>query len=137
MESEVNRTMGRIEGGVRIDQIAEDQASHPSIYDPSHPQADSRGLSMLRTWMSCKKWLISQRLLEHSSLRSKLKYRKTSYDSNNRNVTEIAIMSITGLENIRTMADVRADQNRPVGGEDLDRNAFLRLFTTQLQNRIR
>ena len=32
------------------------------------------------------------------------------------------------------MADVRADQNRPVGGEDLDRNAFLRLFTTQLQN---
>ena len=43
-------------------------------------------------------------------------------------------MSITGLENIRTMADVRADQNRPVGGEDLDRNAFLRLFTTQLQN---
>ena len=43
MESEVNRTMGRIEGGVRIDQIAEDQASHPSIYDPSHPTADSRG----------------------------------------------------------------------------------------------
>ena len=89
---------------------------------------------MLRTWMSCKKWLISQRLLEHSVCDRGLKYRKTSYDSNNRNVTEIAIMSITGLENIRTMADVRADQNRPVGGEDLDRNAFLRLFTTQLQN---
>ena len=43
-------------------------------------------------------------------------------------------MSITGIENIRTMADVRAEREQPVGGGDLDRNAFLRLFTTQLQN---
>ena len=43
-------------------------------------------------------------------------------------------MSITGLENIKTTADLRAERSQPVGGGDLDRNAFLRLFTTQLQN---
>ena len=43
-------------------------------------------------------------------------------------------MSITGLDNIKTTADLRAERSRPVGGGDLDRNAFLRLFTTQLQN---
>ena len=38
------------------------------------------------------------------------------------------------IDNLRTVEDLRREQERPVGGEDLDRNAFLRLFTTQLQN---
>ena len=38
------------------------------------------------------------------------------------------------IDNLRTVEDLRREQARPVGGEDLDRNAFLRLFTTQLQN---
>ena len=42
-------------------------------------------------------------------------------------------MSITGLENIKTTADLRVERSQPVGGGDLE-NAFLRLFTTQLQN---
>jgi flagellar basal-body rod protein FlgC len=43
LESESDRALGRIEGGVRIAEIAEDQAPHPAIYDPSHPNADARG----------------------------------------------------------------------------------------------
>ena len=38
------------------------------------------------------------------------------------------------VENLRTVEDLRREREQPVGGEDLDRNAFLRLFTTQLQN---
>ena len=42
-------------------------------------------------------------------------------------------MSISGIEGIKTMSQLRAEQSAPVE-QDLDRNAFLRLFTTQLQN---
>lgn len=42
-------------------------------------------------------------------------------------------MSVSTLDSIKTMSQLRAEQNSPVV-QDLDRNAFLRLFTTQLQN---
>ena len=42
-------------------------------------------------------------------------------------------MSELSISGIRTTADVRADAAAPVE-EDLDRNAFLKLFTAQLQN---
>ena len=42
-------------------------------------------------------------------------------------------MSISAIEGIKTMSQLRAEQRAPVE-QDLDRNAFLRLFTTQLQN---
>ena len=47
MESEVNRTMGRIEGGVRIDQVAEDQASHPSCLLYTSPSPRDRQKSRM------------------------------------------------------------------------------------------
>ena len=43
MDSEMDRRLGRVQGSVRVSQVAEDQASHPSIYDPSHPDADRSG----------------------------------------------------------------------------------------------
>ena len=43
-------------------------------------------------------------------------------------------MNYTAIDGIRTVEDLKAEKNQPVGGGDLDRNAFLRLFTTQLQN---
>ena len=42
-------------------------------------------------------------------------------------------MSMSAIENIKTMSQLRAEQSQPVE-QELDRNAFLRLFTTQLQN---
>ncbi|MEK9876350.1 MAG: flagellar hook capping FlgD N-terminal domain-containing protein [Betaproteobacteria bacterium] len=42
-------------------------------------------------------------------------------------------MSLSTLDSIKTMSQLRAEQNSPVV-QDLDRNAFLRLITTQLQN---
>ncbi len=42
-------------------------------------------------------------------------------------------MSIPMIEGIKTISQLRTEQNQPVV-QDLDRNAFLRLFTTQLQN---
>ncbi len=42
-------------------------------------------------------------------------------------------MSLPTLEGIKTIDQLRAEQSRPVD-QELDRNAFLRLFTTQLQN---
>ncbi len=42
-------------------------------------------------------------------------------------------MSELSISGIRTTADLRADAAAPVE-EDLDRNAFLKLFTAQLQN---
>ena len=42
-------------------------------------------------------------------------------------------MTMTGIENIKTMSQLRAEQSQPVE-QDLDRNAFLQLFTAQLQN---
>ena len=43
-------------------------------------------------------------------------------------------MSDISLTGIRTTADLRAEASAPKPESDLDRNAFLRLFTTQLQN---
>lgn len=43
-------------------------------------------------------------------------------------------MSDLSLSGIRTAADLRAEAAAPKPEADLDRNAFLRLFTTQLQN---
>ena len=43
-------------------------------------------------------------------------------------------MNYTAIDGIRTVEDLKAEKNQPEGGGDLDRNAFLRLFTTQLQN---
>ena len=43
-------------------------------------------------------------------------------------------MSDLSLTGIRTTADLRAEAAAPKPESDLDRNAFLRLFTTQLQN---
>ena len=43
-------------------------------------------------------------------------------------------MNYTAIDGIRTVEDLKSEKNQPVGGGDLDRNAFLRLFTTQLQN---
>ena len=43
-------------------------------------------------------------------------------------------MNYTAIDGIRTVEDLKAEKNQPVGGGDLDRNAFLRIFTTQLQN---
>ena len=43
-------------------------------------------------------------------------------------------MSELSLTGIRTAADLRAEAAAPKPESDLDRNAFLRLFTTQLQN---
>ena len=43
-------------------------------------------------------------------------------------------MNYTTIDGIKTVEDLRAERNQPQGGGDLDRNAFLRLFTTQLQN---
>lgn len=42
-------------------------------------------------------------------------------------------MSLPTIEGIKTIDQLRAEQSRPVE-QELDRNAFLRLFTTQLQN---
>ena len=42
-------------------------------------------------------------------------------------------MSLPTVEGIKTIDQLRAEQSRPVD-QELDRNAFLRLFTTQLQN---
>ena len=43
-------------------------------------------------------------------------------------------MSDLNIGGIRTVADLRAEAAAPKPEADLDRNAFLRLFTTQLQN---
>lgn len=43
-------------------------------------------------------------------------------------------MSDLSISGIRTTADLRAEAAAPKPESDLDRNAFLRLFTTQLQN---
>lgn len=43
-------------------------------------------------------------------------------------------MSDLSLNGIRTSADLRAEASAPKPEEDLDRDAFLRLFTAQLQN---
>ena len=43
-------------------------------------------------------------------------------------------MSDLNIGGIRTTADLRAEAAAPKPESDLDRNAFLRLFTTQLQN---
>ena len=43
-------------------------------------------------------------------------------------------MSLPSIDGIRTMDDLLAERNRPRANQDLDRNAFLKLFTTQLQN---
>ena len=43
-------------------------------------------------------------------------------------------MSELNIGGIRTVADLRAEAAAPKPEADLDRNAFLRLFTTQLQN---
>ena len=43
-------------------------------------------------------------------------------------------MNDLNIGGIRTSADLRADAAAPKPEADLDRNAFLRLFTTQLQN---
>ena len=43
-------------------------------------------------------------------------------------------MSTLNLPGITTMADLKAQSRQPAPQADLDRNAFLRLFTTQLQN---
>ena len=43
-------------------------------------------------------------------------------------------MSDLNIGGIRTTADLRAEAAAPKPEADLDRNAFLRLFTTQLQN---
>ena len=42
-------------------------------------------------------------------------------------------MSLPSIEGLKTISELRAEQSQPVD-QDLDRNAFLRLFTTQLQN---
>ena len=42
-------------------------------------------------------------------------------------------MSELNIGGIRTVADLRAEAAAPKPEADLDRNAFLRLFTTQLQ----
>ena len=42
-------------------------------------------------------------------------------------------MSMSAIEGIKTMSQLRAEQSQPEV-QDLDRNAFLKLFTTQLQN---
>ena len=43
-------------------------------------------------------------------------------------------MSVLNVPGITTMADLKAQSRQPAPEADLDRNAFLRLFTTQLQN---
>ena len=43
-------------------------------------------------------------------------------------------MSFTSIDSIRTTNDLLAEKNQAQVNQDLDRNAFLRLFTTQLQN---
>ena len=43
-------------------------------------------------------------------------------------------MNDLSISGIRTMEDLRAEASAPKPEADLDRNAFLRLFTTQLQN---
>ena len=43
-------------------------------------------------------------------------------------------MNDLSISGIRTMEDLRAEAAAPKPEADLDRNAFLRLFTTQLQN---
>ena len=43
-------------------------------------------------------------------------------------------MSVLNIPGITTMADLKAQARQPAPEADLDRNAFLRLFTTQLQN---
>ena len=43
-------------------------------------------------------------------------------------------MSALNIPGITTMADLKAQSRQPAPQADLDRNAFLRLFTTQLQN---
>ena len=43
-------------------------------------------------------------------------------------------MSALNIPGITTMADLKAQARQPAPEADLDRNAFLRLFTTQLQN---
>ena len=42
-------------------------------------------------------------------------------------------MTLPTIEGLKTIGQLRAEQSQPVV-QDLDRNAFLRLFTTQLQN---
>ena len=42
-------------------------------------------------------------------------------------------MSLPSIEGLKTISQLRAEQSQPVV-QDLDRNAFLRLFTAQLQN---
>jgi len=42
-------------------------------------------------------------------------------------------MTLPTIEGLKTINQLRAEQSQPVV-QDLDRNAFLRLFTTQLQN---
>ena len=42
-------------------------------------------------------------------------------------------MSLPSIEGIKTIDQLRNEQSRPAE-QELDRNAFLRLFTTQLQN---
>jgi len=43
-------------------------------------------------------------------------------------------LSVLNIPGITTMADLKAQARQPAPEADLDRNAFLRLFTTQLQN---
>ena len=43
-------------------------------------------------------------------------------------------MSFTSIDSIRTTNDLLAEKNQAQVNQDLDRNALLRLFTTQLQN---
>jgi flagellar basal-body rod modification protein FlgD len=43
-------------------------------------------------------------------------------------------MSTLNIDGITTMADLKAQARQPSPEANLDRNAFLRLFTTQLQN---
>jgi len=43
-------------------------------------------------------------------------------------------LSALNIPGITTMADLKAQARQPAPEADLDRNAFLRLFTTQLQN---
>jgi flagellar basal-body rod modification protein FlgD len=42
-------------------------------------------------------------------------------------------MSLTSIDGIKTIDQLRSEQSRPAE-QELDRNAFLRLFTTQLQS---
>ncbi len=42
-----NRRAGPVAGGVRVDEIIEDEAENPFVYDPTHPDADENGYVQL------------------------------------------------------------------------------------------